>query len=211
MQRRELPSFGRDGETKDRILEEAAKLIALRGFGDVSMRDIAQAAGIQTSTIYYYYRSKNILLEDVLSRFEAIYRDYTSRMGAANRTATTLEELMDNIINLDWAEMLNPMFSLGMSIALKMQHSQVSARGRVFELFFSLSVSQVQADLDRLIERGVIPPSDTKTLSTAFMFFVIGCNDLYIHESMGAKTPMDCLELFRNLKKCMTLMLKKGA
>jgi len=210
MQGREIPGSGYDSETKNKILEEATKLIALKGLGAVSMRDIAKAAGIQTSTIYYHYQSKESLMEGVMAYFENGYRHYFDWQSEVNQNAASLEEVMDTFFNSEFVEMQNPMACFGMSIAVKEQHGSVSACQRVFELFFDLSTARIQADLDRLIERGVIPPSDTKTLAMLFMFFVIGSNDLRVHEYVGAKPPVDCAELYSSLKRFFISALTRG-
>ena len=44
--------------TKDTIIEKSLELFAEKGYSAVSMRDIAGAVGIRSSTIYYYFKSK---------------------------------------------------------------------------------------------------------------------------------------------------------
>ncbi|MCL2343552.1 MAG: TetR/AcrR family transcriptional regulator [Firmicutes bacterium] len=210
MSKRKVPGYGYDSETKHRILGEATKLIALRGFGAVSMRDIAKTAGIQTSTIYYYYKSKDILLEDVLARFEAGYKQYFDRMLQTSRTAASLAELMDNIFNTEFIETLNPMAYFSMSITVKEQHSNIPARKCAFELFFEYGITRMQTAFDHLIDIGVIPPSDTRMVATLLMFFVLGNNDIRMHEYAGTKPPVDYIELYRDLKKFMTSALAQG-
>jgi len=210
MKKREIPGSGYDNETKNRILDEATKLFALNGFGAVSIRDIAKASETQTSTIYYYYESKEFLLEDVLSRFEKDYRHYFEWLKGANMKADSLEELMDNMFNKEFLKMLDPMSCLGMSLAIKEHHHSASARKCFFELFLAHSISYMQADFDNLAKKGVIPPSNTKIIAAIFMFCVMAGNDVRIHEYAGVKPPIDCSELYSDLKIFLTSALKKG-
>lgn len=53
-------------DTKNRILACARKLFQERGYNDVSMRDIADAAGIQIGNLTYHYRRKEQLLEALI-------------------------------------------------------------------------------------------------------------------------------------------------
>ena len=50
------PAVGK--ETRDRIFAAAAKLFAARGYGSVSMREIAEAAEVSKPMLYYYFENK---------------------------------------------------------------------------------------------------------------------------------------------------------
>jgi hypothetical protein len=65
----------------------------------------------------------------------------------------------------------------------------------------------MQADFDGLVKKGIIPPSDTKTLAMLFMFCVMAGCDIRIHEYMGYKTPIDSIEMYNTLRKHLTFML----
>lgn len=57
---------------KELIIREALKLFSERGFAAVSMRDLAEAAGISVSTIYHYYESKQALVRDMIVRADEL-------------------------------------------------------------------------------------------------------------------------------------------
>ena len=207
MSDREIPGSVHDNETKNKILDTATKLFALKGVGSVSMRDIAKVVGIKSSSIYHHYEGKDALLDDILSRFERGYRHYFDWLAEANSKADSVETLMDNMFNKEFLKMLDPMGCLGMSLAIKEQHHNESARNCVFNLFLEHSVSRMQADFDRLIKKGIIPSSDTKTIATIFMFSVMVLNDVRLHEYTGVKPPIDCMEMYGGLKKTLLLLL----
>jgi len=54
-------------KTKDAIRTEARRLFARHGYEGVSMRDIAQAVGVQQSAIYNHFDSKQTLLVDLMT------------------------------------------------------------------------------------------------------------------------------------------------
>ena len=207
MKNREIPEVYHDNETKNTILNKATELFALKGFSYVSMRDIAKAVGIKMSSIYYYYEGKEALLEDVLARFESRYRHYFDWLTEANRQAESFNELMDNMFNREFLEMQDPINCLSMSLVVKEQHNHESVRKIFFDLFIDYSVAQLQADFNQLIDKGMIPRSDTKSIATIFMFCVISANDVRIHEYTGAKPPIDCMEFYNGLRKMLTLSL----
>jgi AcrR family transcriptional regulator len=68
----------RDGTaTKLRIRQEALRLFVDRGVDAVSVRDIADIAGIRPSTLYVHWRTKDDLVADL---FMTGYADYAARI-----------------------------------------------------------------------------------------------------------------------------------
>lgn len=56
--------------TRNRIIKSAEDLFAAFDFADVSMRSISNRAEVNISSIYYYYQSKEELLEHILKNAE---------------------------------------------------------------------------------------------------------------------------------------------
>lgn len=52
--------------TRDRILETAAEVFALRGFSSSSLQDVAEKLGITKAALYYHFDSKDDILLTVL-------------------------------------------------------------------------------------------------------------------------------------------------
>ncbi|WP_019809116.1 TetR/AcrR family transcriptional regulator [Saccharomonospora halophila] len=71
----ETPTLGHPSR-RERVLTEAAELFRTRGFTDVSMEDIGQAAGIAGPSVYRHFSSKSSLLA-------AIGRRAGDRLGLA--------------------------------------------------------------------------------------------------------------------------------
>ncbi len=53
----------------DEIRNNAIELIALHGFGAVSLRQLAKSCGLQVGSFYAYYRSKDDLLQDLIASY----------------------------------------------------------------------------------------------------------------------------------------------
>lgn len=49
-------------ETRQRVLDSAARLFSRRGYAGTSIRDISQACGLKAAAIYHYFASKEDLL-----------------------------------------------------------------------------------------------------------------------------------------------------
>jgi AcrR family transcriptional regulator len=62
-----LPSaLSKSALTRRRILEAAAGLFRRQGYAAVSMRDIAEAVGLKTGSLYYHFDSKESLISEIL-------------------------------------------------------------------------------------------------------------------------------------------------
>jgi TetR/AcrR family transcriptional regulator, cholesterol catabolism regulator len=68
-------SGGRRGE----LLAIAAQLFAKRGFKNTTVRDIADAAGILSGSLYHHFDSKESMVDEILSTFqEELFASYDS-------------------------------------------------------------------------------------------------------------------------------------
>ncbi|MCL2056321.1 MAG: TetR/AcrR family transcriptional regulator [Oscillospiraceae bacterium] len=204
---RVIPITGHDRQTHCRILDTATEMFALKGFEAVSMRDIAKAVGIKMSSIYHYYEGKEALIADVLSRFEAGYRHYFDWLADLNSETDSIEDLVDNMFNAELEQMRDPLGCLGISLALKAQHNNGTARNYVYQLFYDFSIERLKADFDRLVSKGAAPPTDTKTIATLLMLCVMAINDIKVHEYTGMKPPINAAEVCAGMKKIIKLML----
>ena len=77
------------GRGRDRILAAATTLFGTKGFSDVSMADVARAAGVTKAALYYHFTDKSDLYTTVaLARILSIH----DAMDAAANEGGTLEE-----------------------------------------------------------------------------------------------------------------------
>ena len=53
--------------TRQSILHAAAGLFRQQGYAAVSLRDIAEAVGMKTGSLYYHFNSKESLVEEILT------------------------------------------------------------------------------------------------------------------------------------------------
>jgi TetR/AcrR family transcriptional regulator, cholesterol catabolism regulator len=75
----------RQHNRRDTLLAAAAAVIAARGYDATSMRDIAQAAGMQPGSLYYHYASKDEL-------FVAVHESAIAAIVAAVETAVAAHD-----------------------------------------------------------------------------------------------------------------------
>src|SRR5450432_3109143 len=68
---------GKNGSKKDVITQKASALFRKKGFTATSMRDIAEAIGIEAPSLYNHIESKNAILKDICFR---IARRFTGNL-----------------------------------------------------------------------------------------------------------------------------------
>jgi AcrR family transcriptional regulator len=80
-------STGSDTTTRrDELLDIAAKLFAERGFKNTTVRDIADAAGILSGSLYHHFDSKEAMVDELLDSFQTeLWKEYDA-ISASDRT-----------------------------------------------------------------------------------------------------------------------------
>ena len=81
---------GRD-EITDAVLDAAERLFAAAGPADVSLRTIAQEAGVTYGLVYRHFGTKDVLFERLLARYT---ERWTEHLGANPDYANALGELL---------------------------------------------------------------------------------------------------------------------
>jgi TetR/AcrR family transcriptional regulator, cholesterol catabolism regulator len=56
----------KSARTRERLLDAAAKVLGAKGFAETRLGDIAEEAQVQAPSIYYYYPSREDLIEEVM-------------------------------------------------------------------------------------------------------------------------------------------------
>lgn len=70
-----------DETARERIIQKAVEIFSEKGFHGTSMRDIASASECSLPTLYYHYKSKNALFEEiVISRFLQITEEMNKKI-----------------------------------------------------------------------------------------------------------------------------------
>jgi AcrR family transcriptional regulator len=79
LQRRAAPK----GSRREELLAIAAELFAQRGFKNTTVRDIADAAGILSGSLYHHFDSKESMVDELLSTFQvALFETYDAIMAS---------------------------------------------------------------------------------------------------------------------------------
>ena len=99
---RKRPRQTRSREMVDRILDEAARLFDVVGYGDVTTNHVAEAAGVSVGSLYQYFPNKDALivglaerhLEEVTPRLVALAEELRAEApGAGDVCARFINEV----------------------------------------------------------------------------------------------------------------------
>ena len=82
-------------QTRSRILDAAAHVLSVKGYAGLRLTDVAEKAELQAPAIYYYYRSRDDLIEEVMWVGIADMRQHvTAVLDALPPEATPMERLL---------------------------------------------------------------------------------------------------------------------
>ena len=80
-------------DRRDELLGIAARLFAEKGFKNTTVRDIADAAGILSGSLYHHFDSKESMIDEVLSTFqEELFGRYDEILASDEDARTKLEQ-----------------------------------------------------------------------------------------------------------------------
>lgn len=72
-----------DASPRDAIIAAATRLFAARGYAQTTMSDIAREAGLQQSSLYYWFRRKELIVQEALVVNRAPL-EFIGRVGAGS-------------------------------------------------------------------------------------------------------------------------------
>ena len=86
---------GTGSDRRAELLAIAASLFAERGLRATTVRDIADAAGILSGSLYHHFDSKESMVDEILREFlDALFTDYRAIVAAGRPPRATLEVLV---------------------------------------------------------------------------------------------------------------------
>src|SRR5574344_1080848 len=86
-------------ERRTEILDSATKLFAEKGYDSTSVTDIMNAVGIAKGTLYYHFKSKEEILDGIVTRTKENLVNQAKSV-IENKTLSTEQKLIKTLISL---------------------------------------------------------------------------------------------------------------
>jgi len=82
-------------DRREKILESSAELFARKGVATTTVREIGDAAGVFSGSLYHYFKSKNAIVAELMRGF---ITDIQLRFDQGEKTANDPEEVLRGLI-----------------------------------------------------------------------------------------------------------------
>ena len=84
--------------TRQRVIDVTSELFRTKGYQETSMRDIAAGAGMKSGSLYYYYESKEALLNAILStNIDATRKTLSDAVEALPKNCTVRDKFNEAV------------------------------------------------------------------------------------------------------------------
>jgi len=167
-------------ETMNRILYIAAELFAQQGFDGVSVRVIANRAGIKESSLYNHFSSKAIILEALFEKFILLAPKSRPTDSELDQMMTIMqpEEVFKNIV-FHVGSRVSDTF---VNIAMIIDHEKFR-KPRAAEIYYKYVVNEPVEYYERLINKmaanGMIRAVDARIFAEQYNYVSISLTKEY--------------------------------
>jgi TetR/AcrR family transcriptional regulator len=134
------------GEPREQILTAAAALFSARGIGEVSMLEIAEQSGLGQSSLYYWYRRKELIVAELLQQVNRLPLAFAKQLENEGDAA---DVQLYRLIQFDVRTVCE--FPLEITEVHRMSRRERSA----FETYWK-ERRELTTTIERLIERGIV-------------------------------------------------------
>jgi AcrR family transcriptional regulator len=157
----------KSAQTRARILDAAARVLSVKGYAGLRLTDVAEQAELQAPAIYYYYSSRDDLIEEVMwagiadthEHVVAVLDGLPSDTSAMDRLLATVEAHLRHILEIsDYAKA--SIRNAG-QVPLKIRKRQIAEEERYGEVWRRLindlaRSGELRADLDLYIAQMLV-------------------------------------------------------
>lgn len=163
------PKESGDGaETREKILSTAIELFAEKGFGAVSIREIAAAVGIKGASIYNHFEGKDDILEAILARHIQLSGEVFTE---------DVPESLEKSLESSLLRGLSLMGAPGMDKIFRILSREQLNNERIRSFFLKEYIESPRVYLAKrfadLIADGTLAPADPDQLANEFHAFVM--------------------------------------
>lgn len=157
--RHEAAGDSKSAQTRARILDAAAYVLSVKGYAGLRLTDVAERAELQAPAIYYYYPSREDLIEEVMwvgiadtrEHVASMLDDLPSDSSATDRLLTAVEAHLRHLLEI--SDYATAAIRNAGQVPLEIRKRQILEEERYGEIWRRLindmaRAGELRADLD---------------------------------------------------------------
>ena len=204
-----LPLIDTESHTKETILVNATLLFATRGYGSVSMRDIADSIGIKPASLYNHFASKDALWNAALEHAKSLYLIYFKHLTENLAKADSFRSVLEIIFH-EPKMMANVFTNYAFAMVRAEQFRDPAAAEVADKTLFRFSIDSLRSCFDGCVEKGMVAPFDTEAVATIIINSVLVAIDVAVQRSLGRDVSVDVGESLAALERFLLRSLGGG-
>ena len=189
--------------TKQKILDHAASLFADKGVTETSVRELADAVGLNPASLYYHFASKEAILDEMMRDYEACNIDVFADRNAPEilRANPTTDGIMA-CLQTGFPPGRESYFLKVLCVMLQEQLRNDQIRSFINDMIILRAETNIKSIIDTLIDLGVFrrdidPDYWMKATSSLFFSFAVR-RMLGIGDNQPGYSGMDMLSMLRS-------------
>ena len=186
----------RGEETRKLIKKCACDLFASKGFKQVTMKDICEAASLSRGGLYCHYESTREIFKEIINDFMSRQEDTFSEKIGQNIPAT---EILDEVLEKYRTEMLDGQASLSLAIYEYFSIADASETENELYTQYLASFYAWKNLLDYGIQTGEFNPVDIRPVFDLIIFSYQGVRMYSKLMSINEEIPQGIIEQIRKI------------
>ena len=186
----------RGEETRKLIKKCACGLFASKGFKQVTMKDICEAASLSRGGLYCHYESTQEIFKEIINDFMRRQEDTFSEKIGQNIPA---KEILNEVLEKYKAEMLDGQASLSLAIYEYFSIADVSETENELNTQYLASFKAWKNLLDYGIQTGEFNPVDIRPVFDLIIFSYQGVRMYSKLMSINEEIPQGIIEQIRKI------------
>ena len=183
--------------TKQRILNVALDLFSQKGFSAVSVRDICKVVDIKESSVYYHFKNKQSIFDELLQHFETKANELMFQLEQALAAApkTMEEDLFEIVCDCFFEKYLMDEYCNKIMRLLSFEHFSNNEILKIYDYWiFDRPLNFQEKVFSLLMSIGIIKQTDSKYLAIKFYSPIF----LYMQRwLLGGTLTDECKQIFR--------------
>ena len=186
----------RGEETRKLIKKCACDLFASKGFKQVTMKDICEAASLSRGGLYCHYESTREIFKEIINDFMSRQEDTFSEKIGQNIPAT---EILDEVLEKYRTEMLDGQASLSLAIYEYFSIADASETENELYTQYLASFHAWKNLLDYGIQTGEFNPVDIRPVFDLIIFSYQGVRMYSKLMPINEEIPQEIIEQIRKI------------